>query len=112
MSSSTFCSFGGRARVAPQVGARSQGQAREIRNGGPLRSAAPVWGNGPPSRREQAPRVFPAVRPHKRDAPRTGPAQSQPWPGSRAGARANFQCGRTGAERGLWLPCWSTAVTA
>src|SRR6185437_1111934 len=27
---------GGRARVAPQVGARSQGQAREIRNGGPL----------------------------------------------------------------------------
>src|SRR6185437_6519194 len=28
---------GGRARVAPQVGARSQGQAREIRNGGPCR---------------------------------------------------------------------------
>ena len=91
------------AGVAPlcrmgKIGAR----AREIRNGGPLRSAAPVWGNGPPNRREQAPRVFPAVRLHKRDArrtgpaqsqpwPGTGPAQSQPWPGSRAGARAN-QC--------------------
>src|SRR6185437_10732693 len=60
---------------------RSQGQAREpgppadlsagvvvIRNGGFLRSAAPVWGHGPPNRREQAARASPAARPHKRDA--------------------------------------------
>src|SRR6185437_3056189 len=33
---SGYIASGGRARVAPQAGARSQGQAREIRNGGPL----------------------------------------------------------------------------
>src|SRR6185437_1382856 len=44
---------------------------------------------GPANRREQAAR--PAARPHKRDARRTGPAQLQPWPARRAGARAKFR---------------------
>src|SRR6185437_5148336 len=43
------------------------------------------------ARREQAVRASPAAQPHKRDARRTGPAQLQPWPARRAGARAKFR---------------------
>src|SRR6185437_5239035 len=54
----------------------------------------PSFGGGTLSRRDPAragrPRP-PAARPHKREARRTGPAQLQPWPARRAGARANFR---------------------
>src|SRR6185437_1729517 len=79
------------AGPGPRTGAPSRPVGWGGRNSEPRarRSAAPVWGHGPPNRREQAARTSPAARPHKRDARHTGPAQSQPWPDSRAGARAN-----------------------
>src|SRR6185437_6905611 len=56
------------AGVAPLSRPRETTRART------RRSAAPVWGHGPPSRREQAARASPAGRPHKPDARRTGAA--------------------------------------
>src|SRR6185437_5913187 len=51
--------------------------------------AAPVWGQGPPNRREQAARASPAGRPHKRVARR-----------SRAGTRAKRFAQRRYGARG------------
>src|SRR6185437_15555476 len=67
---------GGRARVAPQAGARSQGQAREIRNGGPLPGSDSREGarrGGWLERREGANRSVARCHVRIRARPRTTP---------------------------------------
>src|SRR6185437_1766068 len=86
--------IGGRARVAPQVGVRSQGQAREIRNGGPLPTSDSREGarrGGWLGRREDANRSVAGCHVRIRARPRTTPdAPYRPAPLRRGSGSAGF----------------------